>query len=287
MACLGTIDVILKQIAATVSNAAGSLDLEGLAAEMALDGTTLAYLQLTGDPLSKVNMSTGNIEGVISVKNTEFTVIGATPAPVTSILLTALDVDTIDWLSGTQVSLAFNGTPDFSDVAAGDEITIASATNAINNGTFVIDVVSDGTDVLIITNPLRVDATGDEATDSPATGEVSTTTALDVDTIAVADGVVTMVFNLTPDLSGINPGDEITVANATNEENDGTFVIVSVTDGSDTVTYENADGIAEATDSPATATIVVPSVHDVAATRDFCTCNGLCYEEPEEEQEPD
>lgn len=102
-------------------------------------------------------------------------------------------------------------------------------------------------------------------------------TSLDVDTITVAAGVVTMVFNGTPDLSSVQPGDRVVVSTATNAENNGNFLILTVDDGTDTITYSNEDGINEATDSPAVADIDAGPVHGVDAVRNYCTCNGLCY----------
>lgn len=89
--------------------------------------------------------------------------------------LGALDVDTITFQSGITVRLAFNGSPALTGVQAGDVITITSATNPSNNGSFVIAEVDDTNDTMDIENPARTDATDDEASDSPAVGSAANT----------------------------------------------------------------------------------------------------------------
>jgi len=81
----------------------------------------------------------------------------------------ALDVDTIDWQSGTTVRYTFNGSPDLSSISNGDFLEVKLATKTSNNGIFVITDVNDGSDFIEVTNAARTDATDDEATDSPAT----------------------------------------------------------------------------------------------------------------------
>lgn len=98
-------------------------------------------------------------------------------------ILTGLDVDTIAWQSGTTVRYTFNGTPDLSAVAAGDSLVVASATNASNNGTFIITTVNDGSDYIQVTNALRTDNTLDEATDSPATASTVPVGAATIDAV--------------------------------------------------------------------------------------------------------
>lgn len=96
------------------------------------------------------------------------------------------DVNTITWQSGTTVRIAFNGSPDLSGVVVNDHARIRTATNASNNGTFIITDVNDGSDFIDVTNANRTSATGDEATDSPAT---TTTTHRDWDVAGDGDHV--------------------------------------------------------------------------------------------------
>lgn len=84
-----------------------------------------------------------------------------------------LDVDTILFQSGNIIRYTFNGTPDLSAVAVDDFLTVKLAGKTINNGTFEITTVNDGSDFIEVTNALRSDATDDEASDSLATGEVT------------------------------------------------------------------------------------------------------------------
>jgi len=84
-----------------------------------------------------------------------------------------LDVDAIDWQSGTTVRNTYNGTPDLSNVEIGDRVANSSATNASNDGDFIITAVNDGSDYIEYTNPARTDATDDEVSDSPATSILS------------------------------------------------------------------------------------------------------------------
>lgn len=88
-------------------------------------------------------------------------------------IIGSLDIDTITWIVGTSVELALNGTPDLSGVKVGMVLEVVTATNASNNGRFLITDVDDGTDTITIDNPSRTDGTDDEATDSPAVGEVN------------------------------------------------------------------------------------------------------------------
>lgn len=87
-------------------------------------------------------------------------------------VLTALDVDTITFVSGNTVRYAFNATPDFSNVSEGFFLRVTSATNAVNNGTFRIVGIDDTNDTLDVINPGRSNAVGNEATNSPAVGVV-------------------------------------------------------------------------------------------------------------------
>jgi len=81
-----------------------------------------------------------------------------------------LDVDTIVFQSGNTIRYTFNSSPDLSEIVLGRDLTVNSATNASNNGNFVITAVDDTAKHIDVTNPGRSDSTDDEATDSPATG---------------------------------------------------------------------------------------------------------------------
>lgn len=80
-----------------------------------------------------------------------------------------LNVDTIAWQSGSIIRYGFASTPDLSTYIVGDYLTVKTATNSINNGTFIITTINDGADWIEVTNILRTDATDDEAAGSPAT----------------------------------------------------------------------------------------------------------------------
>lgn len=80
-----------------------------------------------------------------------------------------LDVNTIAWQSGSVIRYTFNGAPNLSRARVGDYMTVESATNAINNGVFLITAVNDVSDYIEVLNPNRTDNTDDEAADSPAT----------------------------------------------------------------------------------------------------------------------
>lgn len=81
-----------------------------------------------------------------------------------------LDVNTITFGSGFTTVIAFNGSPTLTGVSVGDYITMNYATNAVNNGTFL--VVAVGASSVDIINRLKTSSTGDEATDSPAIGDI-------------------------------------------------------------------------------------------------------------------
>ena len=73
MACLGTINIILKDISANVSDQSGNvIALTGLAAEMAYDGTVRAYLAQTKDVLTTATEAIGGDNSALIV--TAFTV---------------------------------------------------------------------------------------------------------------------------------------------------------------------------------------------------------------------
>ena len=81
------------------------------------------------------------------------------------------DVNTILWQSGNTIRYTFNGTPDLTKIKVEDSLHIDLATNASNNGDFIITAVNDSSDYIEVTNSGRSDATDDEASDSPAVAE--------------------------------------------------------------------------------------------------------------------
>lgn len=82
-----------------------------------------------------------------------------------------LDVNTIAWQSGNTIRYTFNATPDLTKIKVGDTMRSELATNASNNGEFIITAIDDVSDWIEVTNPGRSDATDDEAADSPAVVE--------------------------------------------------------------------------------------------------------------------
>jgi hypothetical protein len=97
----------------------------------------------------------------------------STPTTTAVGTLTSLDVDTITWQSGNTIRYTFNGTPDLSGVSTFDVLVVTSATNAVNDGTFFITAINDGSDYVDVTNPDRTNADDDEASDSPAVGAIN------------------------------------------------------------------------------------------------------------------
>ncbi len=80
---------------------------------------------------------------------------------------TKADVDIIAWQNTNIVRFTFNGAHDLSNINVGDTITVISATNASNNGSFIITTVNDGSDYIEAIVPARTDATDDEGAGSP------------------------------------------------------------------------------------------------------------------------
>ncbi len=78
------------------------------------------------------------------------------------------DVDTILFQSGNTIRAAFNDS--FALPAVGDFIQFENATNAINNGSFLVTALP-GAGAVDFTNPLRSDLADDELSDSPATSK--------------------------------------------------------------------------------------------------------------------
>lgn len=84
---------------------------------------------------------------------------------------------------------------------------------------------------------------------TPDTFNVSDTANLDVDTIAYQSaGVVRVTFNSTPDLSGVVDGDYLTLNYCGDTANNGTWLIVTVNDGSDYVDISIRDRTSDAND---------------------------------------
>lgn len=111
----------------------------------------------------------GSIEGKKQT-NINFTAEVNTP-DVFDVAATAdLDVNTIDFVSGNLIKYAFNGSPTLTGVSEGDYFTSNYATNASNNGTFLIESI--GASDITVVNRNRTDNVDDEATDSPAIGDI-------------------------------------------------------------------------------------------------------------------
>ena len=100
-------------------------------------------------------------------------------------------------------------------------------------------------------------------------------TSMDVDSFsAPSSEIVTVAFNGTPDLSSVTAlTDYVVFGSATNNENNGLFQILSVTDGSDEITVNNAGGAVEATDSPAVAEIYTALAQTGVSVGDKITYN--------------
>lgn len=93
-------------------------------------------------------------------------------------ILSDKGIDTIDFQSalaggaGSIQRIKFNGVEDLSNIVPGMYLDINYATNSSNNGSFLITLVNDGADEIDYVNRVRIDNTDDEATDSPAVGDV-------------------------------------------------------------------------------------------------------------------
>jgi len=83
-------------------------------------------------------------------------------------------------------------------------------------------------------------------------------TELDVDSITNPSGN-TFRFNLndTPDLSGVNIGDKVKIANSPNPGNNGNFDVTAVDDVSDYIEITNASGVIESSDTDTTLQLAV------------------------------
>ncbi len=83
-----------------------------------------------------------------------------------------LDIESIVHSAGTITVITFNATPTLAGVSQGDYITVNYATNAVNNGTFLIESIDDGSDTVNIVNRNKTSSTGDEASLSPGIGDI-------------------------------------------------------------------------------------------------------------------
>lgn len=82
--------------------------------------------------------------------------------------LSSLTVTDIVWQSGTTVRISFSGSPDLSSNTTNDYFIISTASNASNNGRFILSDVNDGSDFIEIENISRTDGTDDETSISIA-----------------------------------------------------------------------------------------------------------------------
>jgi len=89
-----------------------------------------------------------------------------------------MDIDSIlfqsaiDCGAGAIIRIAFNGTPDLSAILPGYYLDVNYASNSSNVGSFQIVTVNDGSDYVDIVNRFRTDNADDEASDSPAIGDI-------------------------------------------------------------------------------------------------------------------
>lgn len=119
--------------------------------------------KLKGKIIANCDIS-GGITGRIRMMN-------ETASPSEMVGIHNEDVNTILWQSGNTIRYTFNGTPDLTKIKVEDTLHVDSATNASNNGDFIITAVNNAGDYIEITNPGRSDVTDDEASDSLAVAE--------------------------------------------------------------------------------------------------------------------
>jgi len=113
----------------------------------------------------------GGIEGT-KANNHTFSAEVNTPDAFNVAATAGMDVESILWQSGNTIRYTFNGSPDLSGVQEGSYLTSNYATNSSNDGTFLIVTVNDGSDYVDVINYDRSDNTDDEASLSPAVGDV-------------------------------------------------------------------------------------------------------------------
>lgn len=95
-----------------------------------------------------------------------------TPDTFTIAATQSLDVESVLWQSGNVIRYTFTGTPDLSGVTAGDYFTCNYEDSAINDGTFLIETVNDGSDYVEVINRNRTANTDDTASSSTGVGDV-------------------------------------------------------------------------------------------------------------------
>lgn len=91
-----------------------------------------------------------------------------------ALLIDDQDLGAIAWQSGTTVRYSF-GAQDLSGVVIGDTLIAYDCTYTANRGSFTITAVSDVSNYVEISNPLRTSATGNEA-DSPGSASIVSAT---------------------------------------------------------------------------------------------------------------
>jgi hypothetical protein len=120
--------------------------------------------------------SLSNIGSLESTKaiNTTFRVEANTPDDFYGVAasLEGMGIDQIRWDAGFIHNIAHDGSEDFANVLPGMYYTVINAVNPINNGTFLITNVDDGSDVIEIINPNKDSDTGDDLSDSTAVGYI-------------------------------------------------------------------------------------------------------------------
>lgn len=135
-----------------------------------------------------------------------------------------ININSIILLGNNQVRYNLASSPD-SDWREGDSITIASASNAANNGNFtILRINDDGANNIVITNASGVAQTG-------AAGNIALNAWAYVFTNPVNAQFV--------------EGESATFATHSNAGNNGTFTIYAVNNGGNNIIVKNVNGVAQ------------------------------------------
>lgn len=84
------------------------------------------------------------------------------------------DVNTVTWQSGNTVRYTLNGAPNLSALTLPCYVRFSGSANSSNDGAFWVTNFDDTGDWIEVDNPLRVDATDDEAADSSCVMDFAT-----------------------------------------------------------------------------------------------------------------
>jgi len=169
-------------------------------------------------------------------------------------ILTALDVDTIDWQrtvssGGSEIRYTFNSTPDLSSVKVGHYAEITSSTNSSNDGVLRIIGVDDSTDYIDVYNPGRGDDTDDEASDSPSVVAIKPSPWVHIKKMRIMNtsgaGIVTKVYH---DADGSTYSTATQIAQQTVNGNDyWELTDFSVEDATGNIAVESASATGDLT----------------------------------------